>query len=249
MWFITTLPRFLYQQLTNRKLLYCGNSGRVIRENYVIVISVLYKHLSSCTKFKSLESSGLISKHSRSSPKKDHECTCRRENFHSTTMIRGQESNLPCKCYRAVLNICQYTWKLYETWWGSWSLSDICSQSEQEVVTWDTSCPYSVLYTSKVTYYLLLLNILPTNEESKIDFCHCFPWFHGPLIIRCVTSNLPCTTIMVTWLWGTFIGSHLEAYNILALLELLLCEFPHISLSLFWAQTRDCSALHSSLRR
>ena len=138
------------------------------------------------------------------------------------------------------LNICQYTWKLYETWWGSWSLSDICSQSEQEVVTWDTSCPYSVLYTSKVTYYLLLLNILPTNEESKIDFCHCFPWFHGPLIIRCVTSNLPCTTIMVTWLWGTFIGSHLEAYNILALLELLLCEFPHISLSLFWAQTRDC---------
>ena len=69
MWFITTLLRFLHQQLTNRKLLYCGNSGRVIRANYVIVISVLYKHLSSCTKFKSLESSGLISEHSRSSPK------------------------------------------------------------------------------------------------------------------------------------------------------------------------------------
>lgn len=69
MWFITTLLRFLHQQLTNRKLLYCGNSGRVIRANYIIVISVLYKHLSSCTKFKSLESSGLISEHSRSSPK------------------------------------------------------------------------------------------------------------------------------------------------------------------------------------
>lgn len=90
MWFITTLLRFLHQQLTNRKLLYCSNSGRVIRANYAIVISVLYKHLSSCTKFKSLESSGLISEHSRSSPKKNHECTCRRENFHSTTWSEGR---------------------------------------------------------------------------------------------------------------------------------------------------------------
>ena len=68
------------------------------------------------------------------------------------------------------------------------------------------------------------------------------------LAVSFITSDLPGTTKMISRLRRSFIASHLQAYNVLTLLELFISKFTLISISFFGSKTRDLQAFGTSLK-
>ena len=69
------------------------------------------------------------------------------------------------------------------------------------------------------------------------------------LAVSFVTSDLPGTTKVISSLRCPFITSHLQAYNVLTLLELFVSKFTLISISFFGSKTRDLQAFGTSLKK
>lgn len=69
------------------------------------------------------------------------------------------------------------------------------------------------------------------------------------LAVSFVTSDLPGTTKMISSLWCSFITSHLQAYNVLTLLQLFVSKFRLKSIRFFGSKTRDLQAFGTSLKK
>ena len=69
------------------------------------------------------------------------------------------------------------------------------------------------------------------------------------LAVSFITSNLPGTTKVISSLRCSFITSHLQAYNVLTLLQLFVSKFTLIRIRFFGSKTRDLQAFGTSLKK